>query len=221
MIEYIPIDYDLNLDFNKIFDLVRGKKVGICSTVQYLNVAKKLKKFLGEKGVKVLTQRSASTGEEFQVLGCDATACDTSADLFIYIGNGKFHPIWIQYKTGKHVLNAVSLEFVDESDVENLKKKVRAAYMKFVEANKVGVIVSLKPGQNRLELAKSLREKFPDKKFYIFVMNDVDPNQLNDYPVDIWVNTACPRLIDDRNKFLKPLINVGDLLEMGSTFSQG
>ena len=219
MIEYIPINYDIELDFDSILSNVFGK-VGICATVQYLKVAKKLAEFLKSKGIEIVSKKCASTGEEFQVLGCDATACDSSADMYIYIGDGKFHPIWIQYKTGKKVLNAISNKFVDDSEVNSLRAHVRAAYLKFVNSEKVGVIVSLKPGQNRLELAKSLRTKFPNKKFYILVMNDIDANQLNDFPVDIWVNTACPRLIDERDKFIKPIINVGDLLEMGPTFSQ-
>ncbi len=218
MIEYIPLDYDVELNFDEIYEKVKGKKVGICATVQYLKKAKELKEFLESKGVKVVIGKSASTEEEFQVLGCDVTACK-GAEVYIYIGDGKFHPIWIQYKTGKKVLNAISMNFVDESEVQKLKNYIKGAYLKFIQAKRIGIIISTKPGQNRLELAKSLKEKFPDKKFYIFVMNDVDPNQLNDYPVDMWINTACPRLIDEREKFLKPIMNVGDLLEMGATFS--
>ncbi len=220
MIEYIPLEYDFEVDYSKLFEICDGKRIGICATVQYLNKAKEIESKLKERRIEVIEGICASTGEKFQVLGCDITACNKEVDLFLFIGGGKFHPIWIQYKTNKKVFDVISNEFVDESEVQKLRNYIKSTYVKFLSANRVGIIVSLKQGQNRIELAKSLRKKFPKKKFYIFVMEEVDPNQLNDYPVDIWINTACPRLIDERDKFLKPIMNVGDLLEMGSAFSQ-
>ncbi len=219
MIEYIPLEYDFEVDYSKLFEICKGKKVGICATVQYLNKAKEIENKLKEKGIEIIEGTCASTGEKFQVLGCDITACNKKVDLFLFIGGGKFHPIWIQYKTNKKVFDVISNEFIDESEVQKLRNYIKGAYIKFLSANRVGIIVSLKQGQNRIELAKKLKKEL-GKKAYIFVMEEVDPNQLNDYPVDVWINTACPRLIDERDKFLKPIINVGDLLEMGSTFSQ-
>lgn len=40
--------------------------------------------------------------------------------------------------------------------------------------------------------------EYPNKKFYIFIADTIDYNQLNDFPfIEAWVNTACPRIEED------------------------
>ena len=49
-------------------------------------------------------------------------------------------------------------------------------------ANRVGVLVSLKSGQNFYWKAKKLEEKSPQKKFFYLVAHDVDLQRLEDWP---------------------------------------
>ena len=65
-------------------------------------------------------------------------------------------------------------------------------------SKKIGVIVSTKPGQEKLQLA--LKLGYP-----VFVCNEVDENELENFQMDYWINTACNR-IEGKN-----IINLEDL----------
>jgi diphthamide biosynthesis enzyme Dph1/Dph2-like protein len=47
------------------------------------------------------------------------------------------------------------------------------------------------------------------KKALIFSGEELSPNNLLPFNVDCWINTACPRLVDD--KFEKSVINAEEL----------
>ncbi|MBI2112760.1 diphthamide synthesis protein, partial [Candidatus Woesearchaeota archaeon] len=52
------------------------------------------------------------------------------------------------------------------------------------------------------------------KKFYFFVDNTISYGQLENFPfVEVWVNTACPRIgLDDQEAFRKGVLNLKDVL---------
>ena len=209
---FIPVQMSIKINYDDVLEISLGKEVSICSLIQYIKEAHKLANFLKDKGVSVLMKKCLTTGEIGQVLGCDVSACDPNADLILYVGDGKFHPLWIAYKIDKPVfVVGEKIKRVNEDEVKRLRNYVKYSRVKLAEADRVGIIVSLKPGQNRLKLANELRDKLKPKKVYIFLMDNVDPDELNDFDVDIWINTACPRLIDEREKFIKPIINVGEI----------
>ncbi len=210
---FIPVQMEIKLNLDEILKICKRKKVSVCSPIQYIEEARKVEKFLKKNGIRVLSSKCLTTGEYNQVLGCDVSACHKDSDIYLYLGDGKFHPIWIAYKTNKPTfIIGEQIKEVNKKEVESLRNYIRYSKLKLIESKVVGVIVSLKPGQNRIKLANELKKKFKDKEVYVFLMDNVDPNELNDFNVDIWINTACPRLIDEREKFLKPIINVGEIL---------
>ena len=76
--------------------------------------------------------------------------------------------------------------------------KRKAQLIKFHSSKEIGIIVSTKPGQNKLEEAKKLKNKFPDKNFYFILFDNIDYNQLENFNfIEAWVNTACPRIEED------------------------
>jgi len=83
----------------------------------------------------------------------------------------------------------------------------------FLMARKVGVLVTTKPGQQRLQLSLKLKEKYPDKEFYYLLADTLDWNGLEDFPfLECFVNTMCPRIgLDDTNKLSKPVLDIGRL----------
>ena len=57
--------------------------------------------------------------------------------------------------------------------------------------------------------ALQLKNATPDKKFYIFAYDTLDIPSLENFPfVQCWVNTACPRIADEKSF----MVNIGDLL---------
>ena len=199
------------LDVSEVIKKVKFKgRLGLVTTIQHVHKLKTAQKLLKD---------SIIGG---QVIGCDVSKAEKVAnkvDAILYIGSGRFHPVQIALKTGKNVIIADpytnTINEIRKDDVENLKRKIKIGYIKFLHANKIGILVSIKPGQNRLKDAIKLKNKLKSmkKKGFIFVFDTLDFGQLENFPdIDSWVNTACPRIaIDDFSKFNKPVINIDDL----------
>jgi 2-(3-amino-3-carboxypropyl)histidine synthase len=181
------------------------KRVGLVSTIQHLHALKSIKKQL---------KNSVIGG---QVLGCDVGAARRirdKVDAFLYIGTGEFHPLGIALETGKEVYsyNPITKRMgkISKGDVEAYKRRRKGAYMKFLSSKRIGILVSTKPGQNNLRKAFELKRKLKDKECYIFVADTLHINQLENFPfVECWVNTACPRIVDDSSP--KRIINFDDV----------
>ena len=79
--------------------------------------------------------------------------------------------------------------------------------LKYYHADKIGIIVSTKSGQNLLPRALRF-QKNCGKKAYIFLCNNV--NNLEDFQdIQCWVNTACVRILED--DFHVPMVNIRDV----------
>ncbi len=205
-----------NLDANAL-----PKKIGLATTVQFLDYLDEIKQFLEKSGKLVFTDKIKQKYPT-QILGCDVGAAEKikgNVDAFLYIGTGIFHPLGIALSIDKDVfcydpIIAV-MSKIDKEQVEKYNKKRKAAYMKFLEATEIGIIVSLKPGQNNFKKAVELKEQLKDKNCYIFVCDTLDFNQIENFPfVQCWVNTACNRILDDYEKFPKPLVDLTDIEKM-------
>ena len=183
---------DITDVINKSLKKIKGK-VGLVSSVQFLNQLPKAQK---------LVKGSVIVG---QVLGCNVSnplIYKEKVDMFLFIGSAYFYPIYLAYKTKKKVLiaNPMTGEIteVKKEDVEKYEKKIKGKQAKFLMSKKIGVIVSTKPGQEKLQLA--LKLGYP-----VFVCNEVDENELENFQMDYWINTACNR-IEGKN-----IINLEDL----------
>ncbi len=212
--------YKGKIDLSNLDPNVLPKKIGLNTTIQFIDYMDIIKQELELKGKTVFIDK-INQKYEGQLLGCDVSGADKikqDVDAFLYIGTGVFHPLGIALNIEKDVfcydpINAI-LSNIDKSFVERYKRKRKAAYKKFLEATDIGLLVSMKPGQNNfhkaVELKKSLKEK--DKNCYIFVFDTLDFGQLENFPfIQCWVNTACNRILDDYDKFQRPLIDLIDI----------
>jgi len=186
------------------------KKVCLIASVQFVDYLEKIKKYLIKKN-KEITIKKGKQKYRGQVLGCDFSSADINVGALLYIGDGSFHPLGAALKTGKDVycFNPITGKFskIDKKDIEKYNKKKKAAYMKFLSSDRIGVFVSSKHGQNNLKKALNLKKRFKDKEFYYFVFDTLDFKQIENFPfIQAWVNTACPRIFDDIG-----CVNVEDL----------
>lgn len=153
-----------------------------------------------------------------QVLGCNAAMASklvSRVDAFLFVGSGVFHPIQVALQTKKPVycFNPYTNGFrkLDRKEVEAYVKARKGAVLKFLNAKRVGIIVSTKIGQKNLQRALQLKKK-GDKEYYIFVCDTLDFRWLEDFNfIDCWVNTACPRIDDQR----AGIVNINDLVSAG------
>ncbi len=199
------------------------KRIGLATTVQFIGFIDEIKQYLESKGKAVFVGKTRQ-GHDGQLLGCDigcAYHIKEDVDAFLYIGTGKFHPLGIALNINKDVfcyepINAV-LSKIGREEVEKYNRKRKAAYMKFLEATEIGILVSIKPGQSNLRKALELKKQLKDKNCYIFAFDTLDFNEAENFPfIQCWLNTACSRLTDDYAKFPKPLVDLSDIERMES-----
>jgi len=168
---------------------------------------------------KILEAKNKTVFIGGQVLGCNAKNAEkikNKVDCFLYIGDGTFHPIEVSLKTQKpvFVISDKKLIEFDKKNIEKYQKQLNVAKVKYLSAEKIGILVSTKEYQNKMSEAKILKKKLEKsgKEAFIFIFDQLDFGQLENFPfVEVWVNTACPRLRDDYEKFNKAVINIEDL----------
>jgi len=186
------------------------KKIGIVTTIQYLQDMKKVSDFLWKKDIKAVVAG--------QVLGCDASAAakiKDDVDAFLYVGTGEFHPIGVALKTNKQVFKlhpeSMVVTKVNEEDIDRIMKKKRAMLLKFHSSDTIGVLMTTKKGQKTvqcgLEELEKTEKKFKDKRFYHFIADTLNFPELENFNfIQCWVNTMCPRMMEDIN-----VLNIEDL----------
>ena len=150
-----------------------------------------------------------------QVLGCDCSSAENASedvDMFLFIGEGDFHPLAAAFGIGKEirVLNPITgeLRSVDEVRDRILRKRF-AAIERARSAESFLVIVCSKIGQRRDKVADDIiaKIKAAGKKAYKAYMNELSPQNLLAYRVDAFISTACPRLaMDDSSRYDKPIL---------------
>jgi len=190
--------------------------IALFTTAQFVEQLPKIKKQLEENRIKVNLIRPKHTTVKGQILGCNVDRFN--ADSFLFIGDGDFHPLALAYANNATVYTfnpfSKKLSNVDKSHAKKLQKTKEIALKKFYMSNTIGVLISTKPGQNRLKKAQELKTRL-DKKTYLLISDSINPQSLVDFPfIECFVNTACPRIsYDDFKKFPKPVIDYQDLVE--------
>ena len=205
------IHAESGIDLTELVKKVDYKgKLGLVTTIQHFSKLKEIKR---------LIPNSVIGG---QVIGCDmrrVKAIEKKVDAYLYIGSGNFHPLQIAMETGKKVIMADpytgQISEIRNEEIEERKRRIKGAYLTFLHAEKIGILVSAKKGQNRLKDAQKLKNRLAKQKkaSYIFIFDTLDFIQLNNFPdIDCWVNTSCPRMaVEDADKFTRPVINIEDL----------
>lgn len=199
------------------------KNIGVATTAQHMLQLPRIRKTLESHGIKTTLIKGAHSKHDGQMLGCGFIKLEGAEDVdaFLYIGSGEFHPRAFLLAAGKPVfiLEPSSLKFfkLDKQEMDKINRKRKGALLKFYSSDRIGVLISLKPGQTTVQAwlkeIMKVEEKFPDKKFYYIAFDTLDFAELENFTfVQCFLNTACPRLIDDFEKFDKPLVNMVDIM---------
>lgn len=192
-------------------DNLPGGSISLSATIQYLNFIEPIKEYLESKGRSVFVKNGAYY--KGHVLGCNPFAFDKSKDVFLLLCDGKFHALNNAIILDKqiYVFDTNKLDSVSEKDLEVYRKKKISKQMKFLQEEKIGLIISTKPGQRCLSKEKILTKlKSLGKTIYLFETDNVDFNEFDNFKnIKIWVNTACFGLALDDPRIL----NFSDILE--------
>ncbi|MCX6711847.1 MAG: diphthamide synthesis protein [Candidatus Woesearchaeota archaeon] len=196
----LHIPATLELDLNEIKNIKLQGKIGLVTTIQYSHHLKNINKII---------KNSIIVG---YILGCDISNAKKIAnkiDSFLFIGTGKFHPIKLASELNKPVYifnpETNNLYQVSQQEINEVKSRKKGSYIKYLNAEKIGLLISLKPGQYNLNKALQFKKK-SKKQSYLFLFNTLNTLELENFPqIQSWVNTACPRIE------YKNIINIEDL----------
>ncbi|MCK9596870.1 2-(3-amino-3-carboxypropyl)histidine synthase subunit [Candidatus Pacearchaeota archaeon] len=195
---FIPAKVKSAINIKKIESLKLPKNITIAYSVQYEETALKIKQILSKKH---------NITDFVQVLGCSKPRFSKTAQAILLISSGEFHAISLASENNipVYVLEHDSLRQISKEQIDLLQKKKKASYMKFLNSEKVGILVSTKPGQENLKRALSLKLK--NKDSYLFLANEINTKEFENFPdIQSWINTACPRLDFDSS-----IINIRNL----------
>jgi 2-(3-amino-3-carboxypropyl)histidine synthase len=201
------VDFDIHV-LDHALPLLKGKSTGLVTTVQHVHLIPAMEEYLRSKGVDVrVAEGRGRTPHRGQVLGCCfSTAKGTQADEILFVGTGLFHPIGIALSTRARVIALDPLAgTAQEVNGEALLRRRFAVIEKARAAQSVGILVSTKSGQGRMELARRLAALSPGA--VIVTMREISPDELLNLGFGCYVNTACPRLAyDDQVRFPVPVL---------------
>jgi len=194
---FIPVKSKLKLDELIINDLSKKlpKNIAIAYSIQFKDIAFEIKNQLKDThDVRII----------LQVLGCSNPKFSKEIQAILLISNGKFHAVSLAYETNLPVflLDHNKLEKISNEQIENMKKNQKASYVRYLSAKNIGILVSTKPGQENLKQALDFKNNLKDKKGYLFIANNLNTNEFENFNIDSWVNTACPRMDLNNNKII-------------------
>ena len=97
--------YTGEIDLSRINAGMLPERIGLITTVQFLDFIDDFKAFLERSKKKVFIGKERQKYNA-QLLGCDQGAANSikdDVDAYIYFGTGKFHPLGVVLATGKDV----------------------------------------------------------------------------------------------------------------------
>lgn len=195
---FIPVIYNQNLSENSLKELSKKlpNRISIFYSIQYKKIAEKTRDKINKKVVQFS-----------QVLGCSSPEISKNSEGILIFTDGKFHSIQIvsEAKIPVFLFNGRTFSKIEKSEVENFSKHKKISYLKFLNSDKVGIFVSTKPGQENLKKALNIKKSLK-KKSYLFISNQFDKTETENFKIKSIVNTACPRLDLDSS-----IINISDL----------
>ena len=209
----------------------KHKIVALYASVQFVNNLDLVRKQLADNDIMPVTSHADRTQVKGQLLGCDNYHNSLNMprenmkeiDCYLYVGDGKFHPLALVYaQKDLHEMKEIvcndplikKMSLMGVNDIKKILLRYRASLMKFLAAKNIGVIVTVKPGQEQFRPSLALEKRYADKKFYYFIDDVVSFDQLENFNfIEVWINTTCPRVgFDDQEKFAKGVINLNDAL---------
>jgi len=203
---------DLDGVVEKAASVLKARRVGVTTTIQHVHKLKSALEALQKHGIQgVVGPAGGRVSHAGQVLGCCySTARAVDVEEYLFIGTGQFHPLGIALATGKRVVIADPVTGdVSEIDTDPMLRRRFGAITRAREAKRFAVLVSKKPGQRRMDLAKMLKALGEARGLEMFLvyLDNIEPDRLLNLGAEAAVSTACPRVaLDDAAKYRIPIL---------------
>ena len=169
--------------------------LSILYSIQYKSLAEEFKQEAKKQGKKILAFQ--------QVLGCSNPKVKGT---IVLIGSGRFHAVNLASRLGLpiYIIEGDKIEKITAEEIKKMQAKKKTALLKFYSSDSIGIIASTKPGQTKIREAEKLKKSLEakGKKVYLFVADNINLAELENFPLPIYINTACPGLTLDSSKIL-------------------
>ena len=239
------VDVEYNVDFRPVLDLAleqfRGKfsRIGVVTISNHKSQLDAAVMYLTDKGMSAVKGESEGMLFDGQVFGCNYYSARNIAkdvDAFFFLGQSRFHAIGVQLNTRKPTFMLDPFfNLVEDMDkeAELVERKAILSVLKARDAERIGVIVSMKEGQLFRKQAEEIRDKLTGlgKKTYLFHLREVNAQRVAAIRgIDAFVETACPRVALDNEDFDRPVLSYEQALglirllegkELGDMFNSG
>jgi 2-(3-amino-3-carboxypropyl)histidine synthase len=203
---------DVREAVEKAVGLLFATRVGVVTTVQHVHKLEDIVEVLEMRGIETVVRMGGNrTRYPGQVLGCNYEAArDADVEEYLFVGTGQFHPLGVALATKKRVVAADPVTGnVSVIDPASMLKRRYGAIARAMDAERIAVLVSKKPGQKRMDLARKMVNLGEEhgKKMLLVYLDRVEPDALVNLGVDAAVCTACPRIaLDDQAKYTVPIL---------------
>ena len=200
-----------------ITTLMNYKKIGLCTISQHIHQIEIARSFLQKKNLEVIVGKRKGFMKDGQVLGCDfSTAFNIrkSVNAFAFLGQSVFHALGIALSTGKptFMLDPYYREVSDITPLAvKMSNKAILTLYKALDANNIGIIIGLKEGQTRLEKVQKIKDELEKhgKNISLIALHEITNERLTQLQnIDAFIQTACPRISIDGEKFNKPILSI-------------
>jgi 2-(3-amino-3-carboxypropyl)histidine synthase len=191
-----------------------GKDIGIVTTAQHVHKLGEIKEILQKNSFNpIISEGDARIPANGLILGCNfSVGAKKEVDSFLFVGSGTFHPLGLSLSSAKPVIAAdpftKKVKKLDEIKEKILRQRYGAIAVS-KDANTFGILLSTKPGQQRLRTVNRIKEMLNrfNRKSYIITMDYFLPSSLMGLGIDCFVSTGCPRIaIDDYLQYEKPIL---------------
>jgi len=209
---------DVSMVVEKAIPSLIGKNIGLVTTAQHLHTLTTVEKILRQHNLEpYVTEGDERIASKGQILGCNFSAGEKlseSIDCFLFIGSGTFHPVGLAMSTKKPVIAADPYtNSVKKQEIEDMKNNILrqryGAILACRSAQRFGILIGLKRGQQRLKLAHEVQQMLDaaGKLSLLITQDEFSPTSLQGFDLDCYVSTACPRIaIDDYLQYKKPIV---------------
>lgn len=209
-IVYDPYRMDFDTDALALaVPYLHSTDIGLVTTVQHTHMVPEILEYLESQGITCHAEDGGTRAPNpSQVLGCSyGSARKCNKEEILFVGTGQFHPLGVQLATGARV---VALDpYCRTVEVVSAERFLRRRFGLIEVAKKAenfGIIMTLKSGQQRRQLAERL--SLMRENTFIVALQEVSPDELLNLGFSCYVNTACPRLAyDDQERFPVPVIS--------------
>ncbi|KAK9502638.1 hypothetical protein O3M35_011370 [Rhynocoris fuscipes] len=211
---YIFVDIKIDaVHFMETLKLNFKKETKLClvSTIQFITTLHAVAKDLRKENYEIIIPQSKplSPGE---ILGCTAPMVE-DADVLVYLGDGRFHleaamianPKLKAYRYDPYE-KKLTEEFYEHNTMLSQRKE---AIDKAKLAGTFGLILGTLGRQGSPKVLNNFQCKMKShgKPFVNVLLSEIFPDKLSLFPIESWVQIACPRLsIDWGPQFKAPLL---------------